>query len=153
MNRRGAGPVWWWVIIGARLVLGVVFVVAAARKIADPPAFAQAVSNYRILPVAAVHLVALWVPWIEMLTGLALVVGLWTRETAGLAGALLVVFVIGVGVNLARGRAIDCGCFGDGSEAKSRSELLAGMRWTIARDLGLLALAVATVWPRPTRPG
>jgi uncharacterized membrane protein YphA (DoxX/SURF4 family) len=80
-------------------------------------------------------------PWIELSVGLALVLGVWKREAALVAAALLVVFLVAIGWNLVRGHAIDCGCFDVHSAGKSREELLTDMRWVLLRDAGLLVLA------------
>ncbi|HEY6148741.1 MAG TPA: MauE/DoxX family redox-associated membrane protein [Thermoanaerobaculia bacterium] len=126
----------------ARLVLGGAFLFAAGAKILDPPAFAHEIFNFRLMPGSLVNAAALWLPWVEMLAGLALVVGIWRRISAILLGALLLVFVVALSVNLARGRAVDCGCFGSSKAPKTTEQRLADMRLAIARDALLLALLV-----------
>jgi uncharacterized membrane protein YphA (DoxX/SURF4 family) len=135
---------WWlspWLSIRAQLALGAVFVAAAVPKILDPPAFAHRIYNYRLLPGGAVNAAALVLPWAELLAGLALVVGFWKRAAAWIVGALLVLFLAALSTNLARGNPVECGCFDVKSQGKPRAELLSDMRWTIARDAGLLLLA------------
>ena len=100
--------------------------------------------NYRLAPGAFVNALALVMPWVELLTGLALILGVWRREAAALAGLLLLVFIAAIGANLARGRAVDCGCFDVHSAGKSREELLTDMRWVLIRDTAML-LMVAQV--------
>ncbi|HEY3173429.1 MAG TPA: MauE/DoxX family redox-associated membrane protein [Thermoanaerobaculia bacterium] len=124
-----------------QIALGAVFVAAAIPKILDPPAFAHMIYNYRLLPGGLINGLALVMPWIELCVGLALVLGVWKREAALVAGALLVVFLVAIGWNLVRGHAIDCGCFDVRSAGKSREELLTDMRWVLLRDGGLLILA------------
>ena len=136
---------WWaspWLTIRVQLALGSIFVAAAVPKILDPPAFAHRVYNYRLLPGVAVNAAALVLPWIELLAGLALVVGFWKRTAAGIAGVLLLVFVAALSINLARRNPVECGCFDLKSQGKPRAELLADMRRTIARDAGLLVLVL-----------
>ncbi|MDQ5858874.1 MAG: DoxX family membrane protein [Acidobacteriota bacterium] len=116
------------------------FVVAALPKIADPPAFAHMIYNYRLLPGGLVNVLALVLPWVELLAGLALILGVWKKEAAVVAAVLLLVFIVAIGVNLARGHAVDCGCFDVRSAGKSREELLAEMKWVLLRDVGLLLL-------------
>jgi putative oxidoreductase len=139
-----------------QIALGIVFVAAAIPKIADPPAFAHMVYNYRMLPGGAVNGIALVLPWVELFAGMALVLGVWKREAAILAGLLLVFFIVAIGFNLARGHAVDCGCFDLRSAGKSREELLTDMRWVLIRDVGLLLLVAqvlaATRTPRWNRP-
>ncbi len=125
-----------------RVALGAVFLVAAGPKIADPPGFAHMVSNYLLVPAPAVNFLALFLPWIEMLAGIALVTGVFWRTGAKLSAALLVLFILAIGINLARDHAVQCGCFDVHAAEKSHAQLIGEMRWVVARDLGLLAVAV-----------
>ncbi len=128
------------VLLG-RLVLGAVFVVAAGPKIADPPGFAHMIANYRLFPLSLVHAAALVLPWIELLAGIALVSGVFWKTAAKFAGALLAIFILAIGVNLARDRAVQCGCFDVHAAEKSHEELVREMRWVLVRDAVLLAVA------------
>jgi len=128
-------------ILAARILLGVVFIVAAGPKIADPPAFAHMIANYRLFPATFVHAAALVLPWVEMFSGIALVVGVFWRTAGKLVAALLVVFLVAIGVNLARDRAVQCGCFDVHGPAKSHEELIGEMRMVLVRDVALLAVA------------
>ncbi|MEO8430266.1 MAG: MauE/DoxX family redox-associated membrane protein [Acidobacteriota bacterium] len=130
-----------WLSIAVRVALGGIFVAAAIPKIADPPSFAHMIYNYRLLPGGLVGAAALWMPWVELLAGLALVAGVWRRGGALLAGGLLVLFVAAVGINLARGHAIDCGCFDVRDAGKTEAARFADMRWVLVRDAGMLLLA------------
>ncbi len=130
-----------WLAVRVQIALGAVFVVAALPKIADPPAFAHMIYNYRLLPGALVNVLALVLPWVELLAGLTLILGVWKKEAAVVAAVLLLVFIVAIGINLARGHAVDCGCFDVSSAGKSRDELLAEMKWVLLRDVGLLLLA------------
>jgi uncharacterized membrane protein YphA (DoxX/SURF4 family) len=134
-----------WLTIRVQLALGVFFVAAALPKIVDPPSFAHMVYNYRIMPGGVVNLMALVMPWIELLCGLALILGIWTAAARAIVAAMLFVFIASISVNLARGNAIDCGCFDPSPRPKSRVERLDDMRFVIYRDLGML-LMVAQLW-------
>ena len=96
-----------WLTIRVQIALGVFFVAAALPKIVDPPSFAHMVYNYRIVPGAAINLMALVMPWIELLSGLALILGIWTGTARTIVAALLVTFIIAISINLARHNAID----------------------------------------------
>jgi len=128
-----------------QIALGVFFVAAALPKIVDPPSFAHMIFNYRIVPGALVNLMALCMPWIELLAGLALILGVWKGTARTIIAALLATFIIAISINLARGNAIDCGCFDVSAAGKSREERLADMKFVIFRDLGML-LMVAQGW-------
>lgn len=143
-----------WLVLAAEVALGVTFILAALPKIADPPAFAHMIYNYRMLPGALVNFLALFLPWLELFAGAALVLGVW-RRPAGIAVAfMLLMFVAAIAFNLARGHAVDCGCFDVRSAGKSREELLREMGWVLARDLGLLlltAISLAASFQDPRR--
>ena len=124
-----------------QIALGAVFVAAAIPKIADPPAFAHMIYNYRLTPGSLVNGLALVMPWIELVVGLLLILGVWRREAALLAAVLLFVFLGAIGWNLARGHAVDCGCFDVRSAGKTPEQLLSEMKWVLVRDVGLLLLA------------
>lgn len=134
-----------WLTIRVQLALGALFVIAAIPKIADPPSFAHMIYNYRIVPASLVNLMALTMPWVELLAGLALIIGVWKRAALGLIGAMLVVFIVAIGINLARGNAIDCGCFNVADAGKSYEQRIRDMWLDVLRDVGML-LMVAQVW-------
>jgi uncharacterized membrane protein YphA (DoxX/SURF4 family) len=129
-----------WLTIRVQIALGAIFAAAALPKIADPPSFAHMIYNYRLVPGTLVNALALVMPWVEILAGLALILGVWRREAAIVAGLLIVVFLAAIGWNLARGHAVDCGCFDLHAAGKSREEQLTDMRWVLVRDVGILLL-------------
>ncbi len=135
-----------WLTVRVQIALGVFFAAAALPKIVDPPGFAHMVYNYRLVPGAFVNLMALAMPWVELLAGLALILGIWTRTSAALVGALLLVFVLAISINLARGNAIDCGCFDLSVAGRSVAERLADMRWVVVRDAGMLVMVAQILW-------
>jgi uncharacterized membrane protein YphA (DoxX/SURF4 family) len=137
------------VSLAARVILGVVFIMAAVPKIADPPGFAKAIWAYELFPAWSLNPLALVLPWLELFCGLALCLGIWVRASVLWVAALLVSFCLVLSINLARHRPVDCGCFG-ASAPKTEGERLADMRWSTFRDLGLLILA-AQVFVASTR--
>jgi putative oxidoreductase len=137
-----------WLTVRVQIALGLFFVAAALPKLVDPPSFAHMIYNYRLVPGALVNLMALVMPWLELLAGLALILGIWTRTSAGLVGALLLVFLVAISLNLARGNAIDCGCFDVAQANKTIDERLADMRLDILRDLGMLLMVAQILWAK-----
>ncbi len=99
----------------AQVVLGLLFAWAALAKIGDVASLAREVHNFRLAPTWSENLIAMTIPWIELAAGVALVIGLRPRAGAWVAGALLVVFTIGVAAAMARGLNFTCGCFGTAS--------------------------------------
>lgn len=134
-----------WLTIRVQLALGVIFVAAALPKIVDPPSFAHMIYNYRLVPGPFVNLMGLTMPWIELLCGLALILGIWRTTARSLIALLLVTFIVAISINLLRGNSIDCGCFDVSAAGKTTEERLADMKFVIVRDLGML-LMVAQLW-------
>jgi uncharacterized membrane protein YphA (DoxX/SURF4 family) len=93
-----------------------------------------------------VNALALWLPWIELVAGIAVLAGLWNKPAIAILSVLLVVFIAAISINLAKGRAIDCGCFG-GKHTLTDAERFFDMKVVIARDVGLLLLAGIVVRP------
>ena len=141
-----------WLQVRVQIALGLFFVAAALPKLVDPPSFAHMIYNYRLVPGTLVNLMALVMPWFELLAGLALILGIWTRVSTGLVGALLLVFIAAISLNLARGNAIDCGCFDVSQANKTIDERLAGMRLDILRDLGMLLMVAQILWTKGRGP-
>lgn len=107
-----------YVILSIRVLLGVVFIWASIDKIAHPGGFAEAIYNYRMLPYWAINLMAIVMPWLEMICGIFLILGILWRGAAFMLGVLLAVFIVALSSALIRGLDISCGCFTvDGEEA------------------------------------
>lgn len=100
------------VLLAFRIVLGGLFVYAGAVKALEPLDFAQSIRNYQIVGQSLSFLAALVLPWLEILAGATLVLGLWKRGAALVVTALLVFFIVLTAVTMARGLDVDCGCFG-----------------------------------------
>jgi putative oxidoreductase len=141
-----------WLTIRVQIALGAIFVAAALPKIADPPSFAHMIYNYRIVPGFLVNLSALTMPWVELLAGLALILGVWTRPARWLIGAMLVVFIAAIAFNLMRNNAIDCGCFDTSAAGKTHEERIRDMWIVIVRDLGMLLMIAQLWWAEKVRP-
>lgn len=126
-----------WLQALCRLALGGIFIYSSLDKIAHPRAFAEIIANYAILPGWLVTLPALVLPWLELLAGLLLVAGIWTRSAAALLALLLLAFILALGVNAVRGIDVSCGCFSTSADVKENAWGL------ILRDLLILLPAVA----------
>jgi|SRR5580704_4397430 putative oxidoreductase len=96
-----------------RMLLGVLFLWSGIAKLAHPASFFSALLDYELpLPDALVRLVAITLPWLEALCGLALMLNRWAETVRPLVAALCAVFALALGQALLRGLKIDCGCFG-----------------------------------------
>ena len=98
-------------VLIARIILGGIFIYASLDKISQPLAFADIINNYRILPVQLVNPLAIFLPWLEFITGLLLIIGKWTKGALLIYSTFLVIFIIALTQALVRGLDISCGCF------------------------------------------
>jgi uncharacterized membrane protein YphA (DoxX/SURF4 family) len=94
-----------------RFILGGLFIYASISKIVHPFAFAKIIYNYKLLPDILIYISAITLPWVEMISGLFLVAGIFKRTAAIILFSLLFVFIIAISINLIRGLNFDCGCF------------------------------------------
>ena len=135
----------------ARLVLGGVLLYAGATKVLTPVGSARAVQAYQIFPFEVAQYIGYALPMVEIILGVLLILGLFTRTTAIIGTVLMVLFIAGIASAWARGLAIDCGCFGGGGEvapgetqyprriAEDVAFALCGV-WLIVRPRSLLSL-------------
>lgn len=129
-----------------RTMTALVFLSAGLAKMRNWTAFEGVLANYRLLPEFAVRAVSYGLPPTEILLGFGLLTALNPAEW--LAAALLSLFALAMGINLARGRSqIDCGCF--------NAALKQPLRWSlVARNFCVaLLLLVAAGSPRPPLDG
>ena len=113
-----------------RLAAAAVWIVSGSAKVVDLQHFHAQVDQYRLLPHALEAPFAYTVPFVELLVGLYLAVGLLTRAAAAAACVLMVLFLVAQAQAWARGLSLDCGCFG--TLAHERVGLV-----TILRDVAL----------------
>ncbi len=125
-----------WLFLICRLLLGLVFVYASYDKILHPQAFALAVFNYQILPETTINLIALILPWLELLLGLCLLFGVWLPGATVLGTGFLIAFLGALVYNQSRGLNVHCGCF-----STKVQEGPAGLG-SVLRDLGFLAVSL-----------
>jgi uncharacterized membrane protein YphA (DoxX/SURF4 family) len=98
-------------ILLLRIIVGATFVYAAYDKVLHPFAFAIAVRGYQIIPVGVSNLFTIALAWAELVSGVLLIVGLFTKQAAGAIFLLLGMFVVALLFVTVKGMVIDCGCF------------------------------------------
>ncbi len=101
-----------WLSLFVRVFIGGYFVVAAIPKIIEPLAFATSIMHYGLAPSWSVNAAALVLPWLELIAGIGLIIGVRTKLQAALCGGMLVLFTAAVAYAVVLGLKIDCGCFG-----------------------------------------
>ncbi|MEO6836594.1 MAG: MauE/DoxX family redox-associated membrane protein [Candidatus Tumulicola sp.] len=120
-----------------RIVVGGLLVVAGSLKIGHPVELAAAIAGFRLLAPLAIGPLALALPYLEVLLGGYLIVGLFARVAAIVACAQFVVYAAAVASAVLRHIPAGCGCFGPNDSAVAD--------WPhVAFDLGL-ALASAFI--------
>jgi uncharacterized membrane protein YphA (DoxX/SURF4 family) len=100
-------------LLFVRILFGSLMVVAGYTKLSNPLFFAQGILGFDLLPLTLVPIAAFLVPWIELTAGLCILLGLWTREGAAVLFAMMGTFTVAIVSVIARGKTIECGCFGD----------------------------------------
>lgn len=105
-----------YLLLLIRIFLGFLFIYAGAEKISDPSGFSTSISNYRLLPLFMVNFFAITMPWVELVAGILLILGISVKENAFIVNAMLLIFIVAISISLARGLSIDCGCFGKGNQ-------------------------------------
>ncbi len=94
-----------------RLWIGGLFTWSGVTKLNHFEAFEKAALNYHILPETLTKIYALMLPWVEILAGGYLMLGLFTHFAALLVILMMASFIIAIGAALFRGDDLDCGCF------------------------------------------
>ena len=113
---------------------------AGVVKALGPGEFALAIDNYRLLPFPLAAALALYLPWLEIASGLGV---LWPKTRLGalsLLAGLGLVFLSALASGVARGLDIECGCFGHGHAG--RPALIA----SLVRAALLVLVATALLW-------
>jgi peroxiredoxin/uncharacterized membrane protein YphA (DoxX/SURF4 family) len=124
-------------VLGLRLVLAAVFLLAGVAKLLDLKGSRRAVRDFGV-PARAAGIVGTALPLLELAAAVALVFRPSARWGAAAALVLLLAFVGGIARALARGEQPDCHCFGQVHSAPA-----SGM--TLARNVALGAFAAVVV--------
>jgi len=118
------------------LCLSGLFIYAGILKALDPGAFSVEIDRYHLLPWEASVLLALYLPWMEITCGAALLFGKIRKAGLWLMVGMLLVFLVALASAWARGLDIHCGCFGSADAGST-------IRGAMVRDIGILT---ATLW-------
>lgn len=140
----------WWRLISWVLRLGLagVYIFAAIPKILEPWDFSRAIWNFRIVPLPLIPPLALWLPVLELVAALAVLIGLLYRGGVFCLTALSAAFAVGIASAMARGLDIDCGCFGDAATSEANLSHLGLNLVMVAAGIILLRIS----WQRKRKP-
>ena len=131
-----------WRIVA--IIIGGLFIYAGAVKVLDPAEFARDIDNYKMLPWQLTVWVGLYLPWLEISCGLALIVRVLYRGSVFILTALMALFIVITIIAKARGLDISCGCFGHASKYLS-------FAWHLVLDFLLLGGLVLLWKSSPAR--
>jgi putative oxidoreductase len=123
-------------IWSVRLLLAGVFIIAGVLKALRPDLFLQDVLNYRLLSYSAAWFVVFYLPMLEIVTGLALLINRTYRAAAEVLLVCMTVFVLALLSAWLRDIDITCGCFGPLLS-------LSHYGWLFLRDMTIIVLLVA----------
>jgi uncharacterized membrane protein YphA (DoxX/SURF4 family) len=128
--------------ISARLFLGILFIYASLDKIAFPKEFSEIVISYNLLPKSlAIHF-AFILPWLEIVAGTLLIMGVYIRRASIFVSILLITFIIALVFRTINGSIGNCGCFSVKSTSYTDHYLL------IAKDIFLLLLGISLFYKK-----
>jgi uncharacterized membrane protein YphA (DoxX/SURF4 family) len=130
-----------WFELVCRWILGITFIYASYHKILVPAEFAKIIYGYDLFPGNLINLIAIVLPFVELVCGIALILGVFSRSATLIVSAMLVGFIIILSINLIRGHEFDCGCF---SSVETR--FAGSVEVTILRDIIYLILGLQVFW-------
>ena len=122
-------------VLICRIFLGFLFIYASLEKILQPEEFAKQVGYYKALPFGLENLLAIVLPWTELIVGICLLAGLLVDGATLLSIIMNLVFILAISQAMLRGIDITCGCF----KVSADSEKL-GLH-TIIRDIIFLIMS------------
>jgi uncharacterized membrane protein YphA (DoxX/SURF4 family) len=148
-NRRAFNQ---YLVVFARIVLAAVFIYAAVGKIDKPLMFAEQIRNYKMLDISPLlYIIAIVLPWIELLCGISLITGIFIRGASLTLTAMNLGFLIVIvyktlyemdSTNIAFFDVFfDCGCGFKPTHAWKK----------ILEDVGLLGLSLLLLFSREHR--
>jgi putative oxidoreductase len=123
-----------YVILIFRIVIGTIFLIAASSKIADPAIFAKELANYKMFPELMINIIAVTLPWIELICSIFIISGIRMKSVSLILGILIIAFNISVLTAMIKGLNINCGC-----HTKIMAEQVGWKK--IFENFGLLLLA------------
>lgn len=128
------------VLVVLRLILGISFIIASIHKIADPSAFAHIIYGYGLFPNDLINLIAIAVPFLELICGVLLVIGVYQGGASLILNIMLLGFILAISTNLIRGYDFDCGCFTSSAAGESSDPVSLLLRDFLFLGMGLIVL-------------
>src|SRR5690625_436913 len=101
-----------WIEFLIRLVLGSLFIYSGIMKLLDPAVFQVDILNFELVLRKTAAFTALYLPWLKILCGIALIG--WIKSSAAplLLSFLMFIFIAVIGSAWIRELDVSCGCLG-----------------------------------------
>jgi len=129
-----------WIL---RLAIAAIFIYAGITKAIAPLRFITDIDNFRLLPWVMTVGLAFYLPWLEIICGVALLVQRLDRGAVLILLVLTSIFLVAITSARIRGIDISCGCFGHAAKDLSFASHLA---------LNFGIIAVLLIFLRIARP-
>lgn len=127
------------VLFVIRAFIALLFIITGAGKIADPQQFSMAILKYRIFDLFFANIIAIYIPWFELVVGVLLLFGSYIKENIIFIDLMLIFFNVLIITAIIRGLNIDCGCYG------AAGAMQVGFT-KLAENFGLIALSLVLLF-------
>jgi len=117
-----------------RVLLCIIFLWSGISKLMAPKEFAVIIDSYGLIPEAWILPLAIFLPLLEMIFGLGLLLDI-KGSLGGITG-LLMLFVVILSYGIWLGLDVDCGCFGP---QDLEAEAFHSLRPALYRDFAMIA--------------
>lgn len=98
------------IVLLARLLIGGILIYASIDKILYPGDFAKAINNYHIIPFGLENIFSIILPWLELIIGAFLILGILLDGASLLVILMMLIFISAITFAMIMGYNIECGC-------------------------------------------
>lgn len=137
---RCSRPLVWFTLL-LRIGISLLMVYAGAIKLWEVGRFAWDIQAYELLGPKLSVMLAVWLPWLEILGGIGLWLPTVRSGSSWLLMGLMVLFMGVLATTWYRGLDVDCGCFGSGQSNIGGATIWLSMVRNTLMLLGLFWLA------------
>jgi len=128
-----------------RVVIGILFIVAGTLKLLDPAQFLSDIQTFQLVPYSVAFAMALMLPWLEVISGIALALKKWRWGAPVLLLGLMIAFTGALIISAGRGLDISCGCFGVNEGNTTNYQFM------IMRNVCIITGLVWISWRKPAQ--
>ncbi len=133
----------YWLAVGSSIILGVIFITTGASKIVDPTEFLTMLGYSALLPLKLQVLVGRWLPWVELVLGLFLVIGISVKFMAGVSSLLVIGFIFqNSWIIELRLETDECGCMGRLAIFEREIQIISSAAVAQYVDIGMMVLSL-----------